>query len=531
MPVTAGAPIATGALNRSHGTRGDDGVRRLIRAVAVLGLRGETHMDSSVTASSQSDGRGRPETAAFGASRYGMWLPLVVVMLALLVLAGIPILVSYRVRVLRQAVSDVTDPARVLTNDIEASLAIEMFTVGTHASYSELEEDQRYLAALRKERGDATALDSLVPFLTPEVVERFASYREASSLWHDAVARSARAEKMARAQLDTAGTYGISALAAASRLDALLGDISRDQRGRVLAVERTDVRLPAALVPVALLACIIVFRAGQRTLALAEEAEKGRKAVSRVMEEKSALLRGVTHDLKNPLGAALGYSELLADGAFSPPEQGEILLRIRRLLKVTLDTVSSLLDISRHDTGAIDLDRGPVDVAALARAAVEDFGANARAKSIELSLAALDELPLMAFADAARARHIVHNLVSNAIKYTPRGGRVQISAARRTRDGKSWATFSVRDSGPGVPPEFRERVFEEFFRIPDLRGAASGHGIGLAVSRRTARLMNGDVTIEDAEPGSTFTLWLPQREADTDGVSPRTRVAELAPPA
>jgi signal transduction histidine kinase len=114
-------------------------------------------------------------------------------------------------------------------------------------------------------------------------------------------------------------------------------------------------------------------------------------------------------------------------------------------------------------------------------------------------------------------RHIVDNLLSNANKYTPRGGHIRVGVGYRMRDARRWAALTVEDSGPGIPPEWRERVFEEYARVPASRDLAPGFGIGLAVSRRVARMLGGDLTVETEDGssnghqrlgGAAVTLWL-----------------------
>ena len=122
------------------------------------------------------------------------------------------------------------------------------------------------------------------------------------------------------------------------------------------------------------------------------------------------------------------------------------------------------------------------------------------------------DAPLEALADPLRVRQVVGNLLSNAIKYTPRGGRVLVAAAPALNgDGPRagrWVRVTVEDSGPGIPPEQRDAVFQEFERLDP--GSAEGHGLGLAIGRRVARLLGGDVTVSQAElGGAAFTLWLP----------------------
>src|SRR4029077_7161927 len=135
---------------------------------------------------------------------------------------------------------------------------------------------------------------------------------------------------------------------------------------------------------------------------------------------------------------------------------------MRRLTRRASDTVSSLLAVARSDTGDIRLSTTAIDLCALARAAVDDQSFNAVAKEQTVELHAESECRAMG--DAAQVRHIVDNLLSNANKYTPREGHIRVRVGYRMRDARRWAALTVEDSGPGIPPDWRERVFEEYAR-------------------------------------------------------------------
>lgn len=119
--------------------------------------------------------------------------------------------------------------------------------------------------------------------------------------------------------------------------------------------------------------------------------------------------------------------------------------------------------------------------------------------------------------DPLRVRQVLANLVTNAIKYTPSGGHVRVSIvnSQRATDRGKVAGVEVRDTGPGIPSDLHEKVFEEFFRVPNAGVRATiGNGLGLAISRRIARLLGGEVTVADADGGGVvFTLWFPSSRA------------------
>jgi PAS domain S-box-containing protein len=227
------------------------------------------------------------------------------------------------------------------------------------------------------------------------------------------------------------------------------------------------------------------------------------------------LLRGFTHDLRNPLGAADGYLSLMELGVYgemSAP-QLEIVGRARRTIRTALSLASQLLDIERAKAGELIIARARVDLGAMARECLEDLRPAANAKRQSLTLTISDEDELVVESDHARVRQILANLLSNAVKYTEPDGRITVSA--RLVDGDaaplhvSCVAVAVADNGPGIPPEKHRLLFREFTRLDPA--VAEGSGIGLAISQHIARALGATITF--ASPpgvGSTFTLWLPR---------------------
>jgi signal transduction histidine kinase len=228
----------------------------------------------------------------------------------------------------------------------------------------------------------------------------------------------------------------------------------------------------------------------------------------------------VTHDLKNPLGAARGFTDLLQDGIEGELSAGQARMAagIRRNVDTALAIIQDLLDLARADAGTLEVARERTDCGALLREAVDDHRPAAHAAGHVLAIDAPPG-PLEVIADPLRVRQVMGNLLSNAIKYTPPGGRVLVAAGPASngdgpRPGR-WVRVTVEDSGPGIAAEHRESVFQEFERLDP--SAAEGHGLGLAIGRRVARLLGGDVTAGEARiGGAAFTLWLPAAP-DGDG--------------
>jgi PAS domain S-box-containing protein len=241
--------------------------------------------------------------------------------------------------------------------------------------------------------------------------------------------------------------------------------------------------------------------------------EKLLLAVTQATEARTRLLRGVTHDVKNPLGAADGYAQLLEldPSGTLLPEQVKWVAGIRRGIHGALAIITDLLDLSLAESGGLPVNRQPVDLAAVAAEAVEDHRGAAEAAGHVLVWEGGAAVPI--HTDPVRVREVLGNLLSNAVKYTPAPGRITLGIERGAggaRPGRGeWVAAHVRDSGPGIPPDARESIFGEFHRLHSAE-QASGHGLGLAISRQIARLLDGDLTVS-GEPGegATFSLWLP----------------------
>jgi signal transduction histidine kinase len=224
----------------------------------------------------------------------------------------------------------------------------------------------------------------------------------------------------------------------------------------------------------------------------------------RVSRAKSRRVGWVTHELRTPLTAMIGFTELLREG-----RAGEMNPRQREYLEVAyssarhlLALVDETLDSSSVEAGRVRLAPERVDPDAVAAGCVAALTPTAQARGIALqhTRSALGD----ALLDAARLRQVIDNFLSNALKFTEPGGRVALSLERR--DGR--LCISVADTGIGIAPADRERVFQEFVQLHDGRGP--GSGLGLSLTRRVVAAQGGGVALESAEgEGSTFTAWVP----------------------
>jgi signal transduction histidine kinase len=220
------------------------------------------------------------------------------------------------------------------------------------------------------------------------------------------------------------------------------------------------------------------------------------------------LITGVGLNLRNTLGAASGYMQLVdMEGQLTQAQQ-EFIGRGRRAINAAVTLIGDLLELTRADAGKLTFDREPVHVPAVAREAVRKHQDNAHAKNVHI---AFEEYPqhLVLFTDTSYLQQIVDVLVYNAVRYSPENSsitvRVELKEGRRANDPAHIVCVSVTDQGPGIPEA--EKVFEEVHRVEQRRGNVR---FRLAICRRIARLLGGDLTVESPyEGGSTFTLWLP----------------------
>jgi PAS domain S-box-containing protein len=237
----------------------------------------------------------------------------------------------------------------------------------------------------------------------------------------------------------------------------------------------------------------------------------------RVAENRARLVRGFTHDVKNPLGAADGFLALLEDDVMGelPDDQRDAVARARGSIHRALELIQNVLELARAEAGQFEIRRRTMNPAAVARDIAEEFRAQAHAKGLSLEFEEREDVPPIE-SDASRVRQIVANLVSNAVKYTPAGGHIAV-AARTRSDGRAselrdWIEIEVTDDGPGIPADKQRTLFEEFTRFDPQ--AAQGAGIGLAISRRIATALGGTISVQSQEgAGSTFTLMLPLEPA------------------
>jgi two-component system phosphate regulon sensor histidine kinase PhoR len=225
--------------------------------------------------------------------------------------------------------------------------------------------------------------------------------------------------------------------------------------------------------------------------------------------ERRRLAAIASHELKHPLTAVLGYAELALEADDLPPRTRDQLESIHRASERMLEMTTTLLTEPGQRTTATR-PRQRLDLRDIVRESVESFAAAAAAKDIAFAVEADEPLPIVG--DAFRLRQVVDNLVSNAVKYTPRGGHVWMSAGREDAD----AVVAITDTGIGIGAEHLADIFTPYFRTDEAVTSAPGTGLGLGISREIVLEHDGGLTVDSERgAGTTVTLRLPYAAAST----------------
>ena len=227
--------------------------------------------------------------------------------------------------------------------------------------------------------------------------------------------------------------------------------------------------------------------------------------------DRGAFLAALSHELRTPLNAILGFTDVLlaeVDGPLSH-EAAENLTIVHTSGRHLAALIDDILDLSAIESGQLRLTRTQVDVLDVAQTVVKEINVTAKAKGLALKLTG-DHIA--AWADQRRLRQILNNVIGNAVKFTQQGWvSVQVSST-----GQQTVEIAVSDTGPGIAPNDRATIFEEYRQSGEQRWRRSGTGLGLAISRRLIEMHGGKIRLESSlGQGSTFTLVLPS-ERDSE---------------
>jgi two-component system, OmpR family, phosphate regulon sensor histidine kinase PhoR len=217
-------------------------------------------------------------------------------------------------------------------------------------------------------------------------------------------------------------------------------------------------------------------------------------AVTRTESMRRRFVSDVSHELRTPVASIAAAAETLVDGAPDAQETGDLHRLVSRQARRMHDLIEDLTDLSRIESGSLELHRESVALVPLAREVCNDLAAPSAARRVTLSVSGDPDVTVLG--DRRRISQILHNLVDNAIKFSPDGESVEIAIRR----GEA-VEVSVSDHGPGVPASERERVFQRFYQIdPSRSKARPGTGLGLAIVKHLVALHHGSIAVA-GEPG------------------------------
>jgi PAS domain S-box-containing protein len=262
--------------------------------------------------------------------------------------------------------------------------------------------------------------------------------------------------------------------------------------------------------------------------------QQAREAAEAANREKSSFLANMSHEIRTPLGAILGFTDMLTDPDLKKEDYLnylKIILRNGRSLAVLVDDI---LDLSKVEAGHLDVEKIAVDIPDLIENIGTLFMLKAEAKGLKLTITSDQKLPTHLITDPARLRQILLNIVGNAIKFTSAGEvSIHVSLSNNGVSGtksKQWLTVVVKDTGPGMSKQEVERLFRPFTQADSSTTRKfGGTGLGLALSRKLAKALGGDVVLSRSAPGqgAEFTITV---LAEPVAVKPQpVPVAETAP--
>jgi two-component system sensor histidine kinase/response regulator len=248
----------------------------------------------------------------------------------------------------------------------------------------------------------------------------------------------------------------------------------------------------------------------------AAELEKANQELRKIDEMKSEFVSVASHELRTPLAAIKNAVQLMLQGKTGEinENQKKFLSMAERNINRLTGILNSLLDLSRIESGKIGLKFEELDLRGSIEFILSSLKPQADGKSIQLKMEIPEKLPSV-YGDREKVEQILTNLVGNAIKFTPEGGEISVSA-KPLEEGEHMVAISVRDSGIGIPGDQLEKIFEKFHQVEDsLRRSITGTGLGLAITKGLVEAHHGKIWVEsEVGKGSTFTFTLPMSKGE-----------------
>jgi signal transduction histidine kinase/ActR/RegA family two-component response regulator len=264
------------------------------------------------------------------------------------------------------------------------------------------------------------------------------------------------------------------------------------------------------------IALAVIVMSMRRRSAVTHALERARSAASDALASKSRFLANMSHEIRTPLNGVIATGELLRSPALDAAQRAQLLALQEDSAKSLLALVNDVLDWSKLEAGRVVIEAQPLNLRRIVSESNELFAAQAHAKGIELTSSANPDVPRLAIGDALRLRQIVNNLVSNAVKFTAKGGvhihlSMETAAAPASPPRQRRVQIEVADSGIGIDAHKLDALFEAFTQADNSATRRyGGTGLGLSICRELAQMMGGRIDVSSSPGrGSTFTLTVP----------------------
>ncbi|WP_302390916.1 ATP-binding protein [Eggerthella sinensis] len=311
------------------------------------------------------------------------------------------------------------------------------------------------------------------------------------------------------------------------------GVVDRDIAALSAVLLQNAILMGAAIVAVVAIFFLIYYRLVKRnTRLLSDEknrAERASEEARRASMAKSEFLSRMSHEIRTPMNGIMGMTAIALENADDETKTRGCLEKIAVTSEHLMALINDILDMSKIESGKIDIKSETFDFRAFVGAFSAVFGTQAAEKGIRYETIEVGTLPALLTGDGLRLNQILYNLVGNAFKFTPAGGSVTLrieelpapsdAVGQRAVD-MQWMRFSVSDTGCGIKPELFDTIFSSFEQGDDASRMRGGTGLGLAITKRFSEMMGGSIDLEsEVGKGSTFTVDIPfVRASDDDAV-------------
>jgi signal transduction histidine kinase len=435
-----------------------------------------------------------------GAALYAAAL---VVIASLAALVALPLVTAALVARERTVLVEHADPARSILNEISYLMSHQIAALTRATATGERQFVDEYRKVAAPQRAAKERLGVHIRELGPSVGSRYARLQERIDDWHRSVERSVDSESLA---FDT--NYPL-AIAGIRDLDEAINTFQVERQRQIQRLTTIQDYVSIVLVVLAALAAGTVLWMTRRLHALAtglaEESGARMKALERetqLVRLRDQILGVVAHDLRSPL-TTITLSSQLIEGS-SEEEQKEHLATIRASSRRMERLIQDLLDVTKIERSALSIQHEPVDLAEVAREVIRAQKPIARSKEIEFRPAIAESLPSLP-GDAHRLAQVLTNLISNAFKFTPAGGTVDVTIEEEAEAIR----IEVADSGSGIDPGDLPHLFEPFWQAK--KTAHLGAGLGLRISRGIVEAHGGTIEAGTSSlGGASFTIHLPR---------------------